>query len=111
MQSESNADSTSLDEVKLTDNELNQLQDYFQYSAYRDAINDAITAVEQSSVIKPELSTDTNLAPVLEHKSDSESDSKVLTGDDLTQFLGAIAYIRDREEAYDATVKQLAVLE
>ena len=67
---------TSPDKVTLTDTEVDQLQNYFQYSVYRDAINTAVTAAEQIPTVESELNTDSNL----EHESDSESDIRVLIG-------------------------------
>ena len=67
---------TPPDKVTLTDTEVDQLQNYFQYSVYRDAINTAVTAAEQIPTVESELNTDSNL----EHESDSESDIRVLIG-------------------------------
>jgi len=67
---------TSPDKVILTDTEVDQLQNYFQYSVYRDAINTAVTAAEQIPTVESKLNTDSNL----EHESDSKSDIRVLIG-------------------------------
>lgn len=86
----------------MSDVELAQLQNYFQYSAYRDTINSNAAINSNDAVILERTPTPNTAKTSI---SDTESDIRILTGNELAQLQDSILYLTAREDANAAIIK------